>query len=153
MKLFSYIECIINLKQLKMSTTQKEKWVVPTYNGIQFTKYLISTSGKLVSKSNQSPTKNSKKPLFDNYREINPLKCKLGYLTFNIYDDMSERHIMYGHRLMWESFVCPITTGMVIDHINTDRDDNRLKNLQMLTQSENLIKYHSIDKPLKNRKK
>jgi hypothetical protein len=128
---------------------QKEQWVIPTYNGISFTKYLISDKGRLVSKSIYSGTKNNKAPLFDNYREINPLNCKDGYVTYNIYDDESERRIMYGHRLVWESFVCPITPGMVIDHINAVKKDNRLNNLQMITYSENQIKYHQIDKKKK----
>ena len=59
---------------------------------------------------------------------------------------------MYGHRLMWESFVCPITPGMVIDHINTQRDDNRLVNLQMITQSQNMLKAYSTDKQIKKSK-
>jgi len=129
--------------------TQKEQWVIPTYNGITFTKYLISTSGKLVSKANCSPAKNSKKPVFDNYREINPLNCKEGYVTYNIYDDETERRIMYGHRLVWESFVCPITQGMVIDHINANKKDNTLSNLQMITYTENAVKYHTTDKKRK----
>ena len=132
-----------------MAQSQKEQWVIPTYNGIQYTKYLISTSGRLVSKTNTGPNRKNRTAVFDNYKEINPLKCKIGYTTFNIYDDNSERNIMYGHRLMWESFVCPITPGMVIDHINADKKDNRLSNLQMMTYSENLINYHKEDKKKK----
>ena len=137
-----------------MSTTQQEQWVVPTYNGISYTNYLISTSGRLVSKSKYSRNKNNKIQLeFGDYSEVKPLQCKLGYVTYNIYETSDTRNLIYGHRLMWESFVCPITPGMVIDHINTERDDNRLVNLQMITYSQNTIKAFTIDKQIKKSKR
>ena len=129
----------------------KIQWVIPQYKGNLFSNYLLSNTGVLVSKS-KSCGNNKSKTLFDNYREITPLKCKLGYYTFHPYDSSGERHLIYAHRLMWESFVCPITKGMVIDHINADKIDNRLINLQMITQSENMKKYHTIDKLKKKRK-
>lgn len=135
-----------------MSTTQQEQWVIPTYNGISYTNYLISTSGRLVSKSKYSKTKTKIQLEFGEYSEVKPLNCKLGYVTYNIYQTPDTRNIMYGHRLMWESFVCPITPGMVIDHINTQRDDNRLVNLQMITQSQNMLKAYSTDKQIKKSK-
>ena len=36
------------------------------------------------------------------------------------------------HRFVWECFNGPIPQGMVIDHINDDKIDNRLCNLQLL---------------------
>lgn len=129
----------------------KIKWVVPQYKGMQFNGYLISNTGILVSKA-RSYANNKSKPLFDNYREINPLKCKLGYYTFHPYDKEHGRKLIYAHRLVWESFVCPIGKGMVIDHINADKKDNRLSNLQMMTQSDNMKKYHTIDKLKKKTK-
>lgn len=136
-----------------MSTTKKEQWVVPTYNGIQFTKYLISSNGRLISKSKYSkPTSSKIKLEFGEYNEVQPLQCKLGYLTYNLYETSEKRSLIYSHRLMWESFVCPITKGMVIDHINTERDDNRLVNLQMITQSENMKKAFSTDRKIKSKK-
>ncbi len=129
----------------------KIKWVVPQYKGMEFNGYLISNTGILVSKS-KSCAMNKSKPLFDNYREINPLKCKAGYYTFHPYDKGHGRKLIYAHRLVWESFVCPIKKGMVIDHINADKKDNQLSNLQMMTQSDNMKKYHKIDKLKKKNK-
>ena len=45
------------------------------------------------------------------------------------------------HRLLVEaSRKEPISEGMEVDHINDQRDDNTLSNLQLLTRSENMKK-------------
>ena len=36
--------------------------------------------------------------------------------------------------------------NFIIDHINADKKDNRLVNLQCITRSENLLKHHRVDK-------
>lgn len=41
------------------------------------------------------------------------------------------------HRFVYECFNGIIPEGKAIDHINNKRDDNRLCNLQLLTQQEN----------------
>lgn len=59
-----------------------------------------------------------------------------GYIRYGI----MKNHKHYGvlvHRLVWETFMGEIPNGMVIDHINTIRDDNRLDNLRCVTQKEN----------------
>lgn len=43
------------------------------------------------------------------------------------------------HRLMWEAFVHPIPEGMVINHLNGIKNDNRLDNLECVTPAENNI--------------
>ena len=50
------------------------------------------------------------------------------------------------HRLVWSSFIDVIPSPFVIDHKNADKKDNRLINLQMITRSENITKYHRVDK-------
>jgi len=44
------------------------------------------------------------------------------------------------HRFLYECFHGKITDNRVVDHINNIRIDNRLDNLQLITQSENLKK-------------
>ena len=45
----------------------------------------------------------------------------------------------YGtHRLVWIVFNGPIPEGMQVNHINEDKSDNRLENLNLMTPSENI---------------
>lgn len=44
----------------------------------------------------------------------------------------------YAHRVIWEMFHGPIPEGMQIDHMNGVRSDNRIENMRLVTQQENL---------------
>ena len=49
----------------------------------------------------------------------------------------------YVHRLVYEMFVGPIPEGYVVDHIDNTHDNNRLDNLQLLTNKQNVQKYYN----------
>lgn len=44
----------------------------------------------------------------------------------------------YAHRAIWEAVFGPIPAGMEINHINGNRADNRLHNLEVVTRRENI---------------
>ena len=46
------------------------------------------------------------------------------------------------HRIVWESFNGEIPSGLQINHVNEDKADNRLDNLELVTPSQNV--QHSI---------
>lgn len=52
----------------------------------------------------------------------------------------TNRKTYYVHRFVWEFYNGVIPDGKVIDHINDDRVDNQLGNLQLMTQQENCKK-------------
>ena len=62
------------------------------------------------------------------------LKGKLynGYRFYNIKGKMKS-----GHRIVWETFVGEIPDDYEIDHINGNRDDNRLLNMRLVSHKEN----------------
>ncbi len=50
----------------------------------------------------------------------------------------------YAHRLIWETVNGPIPDGHYIDHRNGKRADNRIRNLEAVTPTENLLR--ALDK-------
>ena len=45
------------------------------------------------------------------------------------------------HRLVYNAFVGDLIDGYIIDHIDSDRNNNHYKNLQQITQMDNIRKY------------
>ena len=75
-------------------------------------------------------------------RPIRPQLQATGYLRFWLSKDSQHTKIM-AHRLVWSSFRGPIPNALVINHINGDKADNRIGNLELATQAANVA--HSLD--------
>lgn len=50
--------------------------------------------------------------------------------------------LVYVHRIIWESLHGPIPQGLVVNHIDGDKLNNRIDNLEVVTDLENV--RHSI---------
>jgi hypothetical protein len=46
------------------------------------------------------------------------------------------------HRLVYLTFIGEIDDNLVIDHIDTDRNNNHYSNLEQITQQENIERYY-----------
>ncbi len=62
-----------------------------------------------------------------------------GYCFVQLYVN-KKRFVKLVHRLVYEAFNGQLDDELVIDHINNDRTDNRLENLQLISSRENLQK-------------
>ena len=68
------------------------------------------------------------------------VKHNFGYFNCCVRTYGERQKRCFVHRFVWECFYGLIPEGKVIDHINDDKEDNRLCNLQLLTQQENCKK-------------
>ena len=68
------------------------------------------------------------------------VKSNTGYMRCMIRKYGGKQKSYQVHRFVWECFNSIIPEGKVIDHINNDKEDNRLCNLQLVTHQENCKK-------------
>ena len=72
--------------------------------------------------------------------ELQPVLKTNGYAYFSQSEGYGKPNQTLWHRFVYEFWRGAIPAGLVIDHINGDRLDNRLCNLQTLTPKENVRK-------------
>ena len=99
------------------------------YKHFKYTKYAASKDGSIINIKTK--------------RIIKMINCN-GYLYFNLCDaNLSKPKFYYQHRFVYEVFNGSIPKFFEIDHINNIKNDNRKKNLQLLTKKKNNEKSHN----------
>lgn len=71
---------------------------------------------------------------------LKPYKNKYGYLRVDFNRNYDRRQFLI-HLLVWDMFVGTSRKGLVIDHIDNSRLNNRLDNLRLCTQRDNILYY------------
>lgn len=119
-----------------------EEWRdIEGYEGL----YQISSEGRVkslkrIARNNHTVNSKIRKPKID----------KDGYCCVSLWiDGVSKEHFI--HRLVAQAFVPNPENKPCIDHINTDRTDNRAENLRWCTHKENTNNPISREKFLQNR--
>ena len=67
-------------------------------------------------------------------------KHATGYMKCCVRKYGGKQKTYFIHRFVWECFNGDIPVGKVIDHMNDDKEDNRLCNLQLMTKQQNCKK-------------
>ena len=80
-------------------------------------------------------------------RLLTPQKNNCGYLYILLTDSNKKVKINLIHRLVFDSFV-GITEGFEINHLDENKENNRLDNLEWMTLEENL--QHASENGLLN---
>lgn len=88
--------------------------------------YLVSDSGIVKTTFNRNGKKH-----------LTPYKDEDGYLRVALYKQTGGRVYIGVHKLVAMAFLGGDHKGMCVNHINYDRCDNRLENLEWVTPSEN----------------
>ena len=100
------------------------------YKHPEFSNYAASKDGDIIN--------------VETKRVINKNKNNCGYLTFTIYNkNLKKINSILQHRFVYEVFNGKIPHNLEVDHINRVRNDNRIKNLQLLTHKQNQQKSHN----------
>ena len=126
---YGYFKMFDNLQSRKVIINGKEYYKHPVFDN-----YAASKIGNIINiktKKNLSKKKNNGN----------------GYLIFCLCNEkLEEKKNYYQHRFVYEVFKGMIPSIMEIDHRNSIRNDNRIKNLQLLTPTQN--KQKSNNKPI-----
>lgn len=100
------------------------------YNGI----YFINRNGVVIRKD--SVHKRGNHYVKVKGKIMKPLDNGMGYLRIKLTKDTkTKRHML--HRLIANAFIPKIEGKDYINHINGNKKDNRIENLEWCTQSEN----------------
>ena len=113
----------------------KEVWQpVPGYEGL----YEVSDQGRVRSLDRSFERKTGPRPATIRLkgRMLKPGLASNGYLTVSLWAKNKGRsHCI--HVLVMNAFVCD-SAGFDINHIDGDKNNNRLENLEICTRSENM---------------
>jgi hypothetical protein len=92
----------------------------------EFSRYVASSAGYILSMSRGTKMK--------------PYVNRKGYLIVGLRGDESKTKCIPVHRVIWMAFNGPIPKGLVVDHIDNNPGNNRINNLQLLSNRENVVK-------------
>ena len=109
----------LNVGQMKFFTKGKEYWIHPVYD-----LYGANKQGQVINIDRCVPRKGNYS--YDGY--LITMVRSIG--------DKKQKCVRI-HRFIYECYNGLIPEDLVIDHINDKKDDNRLKNLQLMTQQQN----------------
>lgn len=99
---------------------------------------MTNSKARLQNLSNYLIYDNGKVYSYYTNKFIRPAKDKKGYQRICLYDDNGNKKTYKVHRLVAEAFIKNFHDTLSVNHINYNRADNRIENLEMCTHQDNI---------------
>ena len=113
---------------MRESTTQTNKNFKPVKG---FEDYLINEDGVILSKKHK--------------RDLYTKLSNSGYKVVTLFKD-KKRYQLYVHRLVAQTFICCYDSDLTVNHIDNNKLNNNICNLEWVTLRDNIIHYHRYHK-------
>ena len=112
-------------------------------NDIYITEFLNDSNYKVDKAGNVYSRISSQGHYLEKWRMLKPAKHHTGYLKINY-----KKKSLQIHRIIFAAFLGTLIPNMVINHKDGNGTNNRISNLEMVSQSENLKhKYRVLKSP------
>ena len=112
----------------------KNKYELEIYACIDgFPDYLVTSKGRVLSLKG------------NNIKELKPFKDKDGYYRVNLYKKGKRKHILV-HRLVAQAFISNPNNKPCVNHIDENKTNNCVSNLEWMTCKENTNYGTGIDR-------
>ena len=124
----------------------EEVWkTIPNSNG----KYEVSSLGNIRSIGGYITNNIHGGKRFSKGRILSQKTKSNGYKEVNLYFETQKGVSKYVHRLVVETFIGEIPKGYEINHIDGDKANNIINNLEIVTRKENSFhSYHILNNPI-----
>lgn len=106
--------------------------------------YLINNFGEVKSKERTVRNNPSRGVRTVKSRVLSQKTKTNGYKEVNLYLETNKRKMFYVHRLVVANFIGPIDDGYEVNHIDGDKSNNFIDNLEIVTASENRKHAHHV---------
>ena len=123
---------MLNIESRIQQGCKEEIWkFIPGYED----RYKVSNKGKVLSLIHDT---NGMKRNISTQKILKQTISKCGYKRVCLLDKFGNRKTLLVHRLVLSTFIGYDKDKIHVNHINGDKTDNNLENLEWVTRSENM---------------